>query len=140
MLKVASLVTLPPLQHLRNLLHEWESARADELYVLERRRGVEQALSDLFDAPPEGQKTHKGPDYYRITRTNRIYYRGDVAKVMELSAELELPSLVKHELSETAIKKLKKEDQTSYAILVSEGAVRESPGTPHFEISRVIKE
>lgn len=122
---------------LESLAQQWEDAKALELTANQRRLNIEQQLAELLPAPEEGQKSHKtGP--YRIVRTNVLNYTSpDLAKLVALSKELDIPSLIKDALSETAVKRLRREDRLDFDLLVGEGVLAVKAGKPRFEISRV---
>jgi len=120
-----------------DLFEAWEEAKIHEEEWKAKRQEVEMQLSLIYnDAPPDGQKTHR-VDNYKLTRTNRLNYSGDIQKLQQLMNELQLPMLLKYALWDSAIKKLAKEDSTSFEILLSEGALKVSQGTPKFEISHI---
>lgn len=142
MAQVASFVEAPApeLENLSldvtQLLEAWEEAKAQELTANQRRQSIEQQLCVQLAAPEEGQKSHRvGP--YKITRTNKVLYRGDIAKIRAVTQELGLPSLLKDALNETAIKRLRREDEYDFELLVAEGCLTISPAKPHFEVVRV---
>lgn len=135
MLKITAVLADPAVD-VSLLLVQWEEAKAQEVQALARRREIEAQLCEHIAAPEEGQKTHR-MGAFSITRTNGFSYSGKAERVIEVARELELPEpLVKYELWESAIKKLKKSDPTSFDILVSEGALVCKPRLPHFEICR----
>jgi hypothetical protein len=120
----------------RDLLLDWEDAKTAELTAAQRRAAIEQQLALLLPAPEEGQKSHRvGP--FRVTRTNSVYYKGVVDLAKRLAAELELPSLVKEVMNETALKRLRRERSVDFELLMSEGAISMTPARPHFEVARV---
>lgn len=135
MLKIAGVLADPAVD-LSLLLEQWMKAKTEEIQALTRRRSIESQLCEHIAAPEEGQKTHR-IGAFSVTRTNGISYSGKPDRVMALAQELELPEpLVKYELWESPIKKLRKNDPTSFDLLVSEGALSYKPSLPHFDISR----
>ncbi len=119
------------------ILEQWTRAKARELEAIEERRTLEAALAlRTADCPAEGQKTYKLPQW-RVVRFNKINYRGDLAKLIPLARELEIEPPVAPKLSESACKKLRKSDATSWQILEAEGAVSCQEGKPQFDISQI---
>jgi len=124
----------PP--ELTQLLESWEHEKTIELTANARRQAIEQQLALVLAAPDEGQKSHRvGP--FKVTRTNAVYYRGDVEKLKTLTAELGLDSLLKEAINETAVKRLKRDNAYDFELLMSEGALSTSVARPHFDVGRV---
>lgn len=122
--------------HVYELLEAWEQAKTAELTANEERLRIESQLVVLLSAPEEGQKSHRAGDF-RVTRTNKISYKGDVLKVVELSKVLELTPPIKAVIDETKVKHLRRERPTDFELLVAEGALSMSPAKPQFEVTRV---
>jgi hypothetical protein len=119
------------------LLQQWTDAKAEELHANLRRKQIEDQLAArTADCPPEGQKTYKFP-HWRVVRVNKFNYRGDIAKLLPLARELEIEPPVSPKISESACKRLRAKDPTTWEILVSEGAVACQEGKPQFDISQI---
>lgn len=131
----AKLESEPP--SLQQLLEAWEHAKTQELTANAKRVSIEQQLLPLVSAPEEGEKSMR-VGVFKVTRTNKLNYRGDLEAALVLAHELELAvSLTKVVLDETALKRLRKTDRTSFDLLVDAGAVTTSPAKPGFSVARV---
>lgn len=131
----AKLESEPP--SLQQLLEDWEHAKTQELTANAKRVSIEQQLLPLVSAPEEGQKSVR-VGAFKVTRANKINYRGDLEKTLAIAKELELSlSLTKTVIDEGALKELRKSDSTSFELLVDAGAVTTSPAKPGFTVVRV---
>ena len=120
------------------VVQAWEEAKLAELNANRRRLEIEQTMQELFSAPDEGQKTHRVSGTIKVVRKNGISITGDIEKVLELSRELELAPLTVPKVSESACKTLRKQDPTSFALLLDEQALVVRPAKPSFEVSHVV--
>ncbi len=125
-----------PAESLDVLLAAWEQAKTEELRANALRMQIEKQLCEQLEAPEEGQKSYR-IGVRKVTRTNKLSYRGNLELVLKLAAELQLPNLSKQVLDETAVKRLRKADPYDFDLLVSEGALTVSPAKPHFEVVTV---
>lgn len=126
----------PEADDLTLLLEAWNQQKTAELTANKRRLEIETQLALVLPAPEEGQKSYRIGSY-KVTRTNRINYRGDPEKLKPLIEALGLPQLLKDAVNETAVKKLRREDPYDFELLVSDGALSAVPAKPGFEVALV---
>lgn len=118
------------------LLEAWHEAKSLELTAQSKRAEIEGKLAKALEAPEQGQKSYR-LGAWRVTRTNKLNFSGNAERLQELATLLELASLTKPSINETAVKNLRKESRDDFDLLVAEGALKVSVGKPHFEVVRV---
>lgn len=113
------------------LLGTWMYFKDMEEKAKQQRLEVEAMLNDLFPAPLDGQKTHNVADF-RVTRTNKLYYKADLARFAELAAALPVPyDVSKQTYDETKIKKLSKVPELFEVV---QDAITITPAKPSYQV------